>query len=219
MTMINQLKTTLAAGTLAAAAVFAPLSAHAEMHSVTRSEIAHLNPVEGSIYAELYQHPDLANFPFNSIYIEDATNEMPTGEIYSRRWRPEYVDDLAALFTQNLRDAMEPTGMLVDEPGEQTLVISPRLMFVEEYDERTTGTNIREVAPQYRERGHAVMEMIWRAGPGGEIVTAVRDGRGHQNHDPVTDRDDRFTDAKDVFVIWANDLAGFFGSQPDEATN
>jgi hypothetical protein len=63
------------------------------------------------------------------------------------------------------------------------------------------------------------MEMTWRAGPNGPVVAAIRDGRTPYVYAPVTDREDRFTDARDTFDVWAMEFASFFGPVPESEMN
>lgn len=215
---LTYLRSALSTGIIAAAFLISPLGASAAMRTVERSEISHLEVMEDSGFAEFYQHPDIASFPFRSIYIEPVRNDMTEHDIYERRYRPHQIDALAELFYENLVEAMAPTGILVDEPTENTLVISTRLTDILEYDERTTGTSLGAVPSANRMRGNAAMEMVWYAGPGGEMVTALRDGRRPENHAPVTDRDDMWTDSKDIFLFWSASLANYFGAET-AATN
>ena len=196
-----------------------PLNASAEMRTVSSSEISHLSEIERSGYVEYYEHPEIGSFPFKNIYIEPVVNAMPVREIYQTLFRPVHVDELTADFHASLLRAFESTGLLTDEPGEDTLVISTSIIFVSQYDERTTGTHLAEASINNRIRGNAAMEMTWRAGPGGEIVAALRDGRWPEQYAPVTDRNDRFTDVHDIFNVWAMELTMFFGGEPETATN
>ncbi len=182
----------------------------AAMDTLDRAELSGLERVDDSRYMEFYQHPDMGGFEFKSIYIESAQNDMPLRLIYEQRLRPEYFDNLAADFHARLLTAFGATGLLTDEPDEGSLVISPSLVYATEYDERTTGTHLGGVRSQDRIRGHTIMEMTWRAGPDGIIVAAIRDGRTPHIYAPVTDREDRFTDARDSFDYWALEFSSFF---------
>jgi len=199
--------------------IFMPLSAAAEMDTVDRSALAGLEEVQNSGYMEFYQHPELGSFQFKSIYIEPVRNEMPVRQIYDLRLRPEYIDALAADLHATMLEAFDATGLLTDEPDEDTLVISPALTFVTEYDEQTTGSHLGGARVQDRIRGNTIMEMTWRAGPGGTMVAAIRDGRTPHIYAPVSDRDDRFTDARDTFGVWATEFASFFGPAPSAEMN
>lgn len=202
---------------IAAGAFFAAMDASAFMRTVSEAELAGLETIENSGYNEHFELPNIGSFQFTSIYLAPVANEVEDDEIYIRYIRPEYFDELAVDFHERLSAALAPTGLLVDTPNENSLIIETSMMEVGNYEERTTGTNITSNMPQNRIRGGAIMEMRWYAENGQTLVLALRDGRGFNTYDPVTDRSDRFTDAKDVFDMWAVDLAGFFGVTPDEA--
>jgi len=109
-------------------------------------------------------------------------------------------------------ETLGDTGLLTDTPDENTLVISTSITDIAEFHQSMTGSHLRTAANDHLYRGGAIMEMIWRAGDGGEIVLAIRDGRTRQLNDPIGDRGDRFTDCRDTFQAWAVDLASFFGT-------
>jgi len=196
-----------------------PLGAAAEMSTLNSGDLAGLEEIEGSGYMEYYEHPDLGSFRFRTIYIEPVTNEMVARQIYDQRFRPQHIDDLAADFHARLLAAFEGTGLLTDTPDENTLVISTALTFVTELEQESTGSHIQGSTLTERTRGSTVMEMAWRAGPGGQLVTAIRDGRAPQNWAPVGDFDDRFTDNRDTFDVWAAEFASMFGAPSTAATN
>jgi len=196
-----------------------PLGASAEMDTVDRSALAGLEAVENSGYMEFYQHAELGSFQFKSIYIEPVRNEMPDRQVYDLRLRPEYVDELAIDFHATMLEVFDATGLLTDEPSENTLIISPALIFVTEYEEQTTGSHLGGARIQDRIRGNTIMEMTWRAGPDGTMVAALRDGRTPHIYAPVSDREDRFTDARDAFGLWASEFASFFGPEPSSEMN
>ncbi len=213
---------TFTRSTIAGAAIafaLAPVGASAFMRSVSDAELAGLDRIEDSGYIELYQSPDLDSIAFTSIYIEPVINIMNEREIYESNFRPHHVDELCEDYRAVLLEALAPTGLLVDEPSERTLIITPYITDIREYTEWTTGTFVAGSNPGRRIRGGAVMEMTWRAGPGGDMVLALRDGRQMEQVDPVRDREDRFSDARSVFDMWGTDLAGFFGLDPEVATN
>lgn len=196
-----------------------PLGAAAEMSTLNNDALAGLAEIEDSGYMEYYEHPDLGNFRFRSIYIEPVTNEMPSRQIYDQRFRPQQIDDLAADFHSRLMAAFEGTGLLTDTPDESTLVISTALVFVTELEQESTGSHIQGSTATDRTRGSTIMEMAWRAGPSGPLVTAIRDGRASQNWAPVGDFEDRFTDSRDTFDTWAAEFAAMFGAPSAAATN
>ncbi len=203
------------AAAIAAGVALMPVTASAFMRTVNDAELADLEVIEDSGYVEHYEHPNLGGFAFTGIYLAPVSNDIDDHEIYQRFVRPEYFDALAVDFYDRLYAALEPTGLLTDTPTATSLIIETSLMEVEEYDEWTTGTNLSGSLPQNRIRGGAFMEMRWYAEEGNTLVLALRDGRQFNGYDDVTDRRDRFTDAKDVFDLWAADLAGFFGIQQD----
>lgn len=196
-----------------------PLGAAAEMSTLSTGDLAGLEDIEGSGYMEYYEHPEMGNFRFRTIYIEPVTNEMPVRQIYDQQFRPRHIDDLAADFHQRLLTAFEGTGLLTDTPDENTLVISTALTFVSELEQESTGSHIQGSSATDRTRGSTVMEMAWRAGPGGTLVAAIRDGRSPQNWAPVGDFDDRFTDSRDAFDLWAAEFSSMFGAPSTAATN
>ncbi len=202
---------------IAAGMAIAPLDAFAFMRTVSEAELSGLEEIEDSGYGEHYEHPDIGSFQFTSIYLAPVDNEVLDRESYSRFIRPEYIDALTVEFHDRLRNALLPTGLVVDAPTETSLIIETALMELGEYDEWTTGTNIAGTMSQNRIRGGAIMEMRWYAENGQTLVLALRDGRLFETYDPVTNRRDRFTDVKDAFDIWAVDLAGFFGVTPEDA--
>lgn len=206
-----------AAAFFVGAMVIAPLSAEAFMRTASEEELAQLEPVEDSGYTEHYESPDIANYGFTRIYIAPVENAMEPYEIYDRRLRPEYIDDLALEFHGELVAALEPSGLLTDTPDEDTLIIRTALTEVQEYHAFSTGTNMADSFPGRRNRGGAVMEMRWFVGEGGPMVLALRDGRQPHPDDTLIDADDNFTDTRMVFGIWAEDLAGFFGASEAEA--
>lgn len=196
-----------------------PLGAAAEMSTLNSGDLASLEEIEDSGYMEYYEHPDLGSFRFRTIYIEPVANEMSVRQIYDQRFRPQQIDDLAADFHARLMAAFEGTGLLTDTPDENTLVISPSLVFVTELEQESTGSHIQGSTAADRTRGSTIMEMAWRAGPGGQLVTAIRDGRAPHYYAPVGDFDDRFTDSRDTFDVWAAEFAGMFGAPSPTATN
>jgi len=196
-----------------------PLGAAAEMATLSSGDLADLEEIDGSGYMEYYQHPDLGSFPFKSIYIEPVANEMPARQIYDQRFRPQQIDDLAEDFHSRLIAAFEATGLLTDTPDEDSLVISTALVFVTELEQESTGSHIQGSTATDRTRGSTIMEMAWRAGPGGQLVAAFRDGRSPRHHAPVGDYDDRFTDSRDVFDNWAMEFASMFGASDNSAIN
>lgn len=191
-------------------AAFLPLSAAANMDTVSNAELSGLQEMPDTGYMEFYQHPDMGSYPFKDIYLEPVANEVPRRIISDFRWRPEHVDELAADFHRRLEAAFESTGRLTDSPGEDTLIIATSLVFVNEYTEQSTGSNLGGARVQDRHRGSTIMEMTWRAGTDGPLVAAIRDGRSPQIYAPVTDRDDEWTDARDTFDVWATEFASFF---------
>lgn len=211
-------KSMMAAAVMVAGFIL-PTAASADMDTISNGEIAHLSAVENSGYMEFYQHPELGSFEFTSIYIEPVANEMPERQIRDFRFRPEEIDELASEFHDKLRDSFATTGLLTDEPDENTLIISTSLTYVSEYREESTGSRLSSRQASYRDRGDTIMEMTWRAGPGGELVAALRDGRTPQIYAPVADREDKFTDARDMMSVWAIELASFFGGGEDAMTN
>ncbi len=193
-----------------------PLSANAFMRSVDASEIAHLETLSDSNFVEHYEHPELESFPFTRIYIEPITNHMQPQDIYDLSLRPRDIEALAEEFREKLLAAFDGSGLLTDEPDEHTLVISTAITDIGEFHQQTTGSHLANASAHNLMRGGAIMEMVWRAGPGGEIVLALRDGRTPEPSDPVTDRNDDFTDVRDAFDDWAADLSGFFGVAADD---
>lgn len=186
--------------------------AAAYMRTIGRAEIAHLDVITDSNFVELYQHPDLEGFKFTSIYVEPVSNDVRREDIYGIGLRPFHYDALTEDYHARLIAALEDTGLLTNEPDSRTLVISVALTDAERFQQQTTGSHLSDAASSSLLRGGAIMEMVWRAGPGGDIVLALRDGRTMDLNSLVTDRDDRFTDTRDVFDIWAQDLRAFFGS-------
>jgi len=196
-----------------------PLGATAEMTTVSRGALTDLHEVQDNGYMEFYQHPDLGSFEFKSIYIEPVANEMLVRQIYDQRFRPVQIDALAEDFYNRLQTAFEATGRLTDTPDENTLVISTSLVFVTELIQESTGSHIEGASATDRTRGSTIIEMTWHAGPGGQMVAAIRDGRAPHNYAPVGDFDDRFTDSRDAFDLWAGEFAAMFGASPQVATN
>jgi hypothetical protein len=201
------------AGAIAGILAF-PLGAAAHMRTIDAALISHLDQVTETNFLELYEHQDLASYPFTHIYIEPVTNQMRREEIYAIGLRPYHYDALAEDFRARLVAAFEGTNLLTNEPDDQTLVISTAITDVVRFQQQTTGTHLTNVATGNLLRGGTIMEMVWRAGPGGEIILAIRDGRTMELNDPITDRSDRFTDSRDNFDAWASDLAAFFGITP-----
>jgi len=190
------------------------------MQTVDSGEISHLERVDDSAYLDFYQHPDPGSFESSSIVIEPVANDIPARLIYQQRLRPEQFDELATDFHARLIAQFEETGLLTGEPNENTLVISPSITYVTEYDEQETGTQLSAGSRwQNRIRGNTIMEMTWRAGQDGTVVTAIRDGRTPFQYSPVTDHDDRFTDARDSFDYWSQMFASFFLPEDQTATN
>jgi len=196
-----------------------PLGASAEMQTLRSSDLTGLERVEDTGFLEFYQNPDLGNFGFTSIYIAPAVNAVAPRYIYEQSLRPRHIDELTVDFHARMVAGFEATGLLTDEPDEDSLVITPSLTYVTEYDEWTTGTHLGGQRVQDRLRGRTVMEMTWHAGPGGELVAAFRDGRMPHIYTDVSDREDRFTDARDSFDAWAGQFASFFLPEPQDATN
>lgn len=214
---ISEIKLSRAAAVIAGTMALAPLSAEAFMRTVSDAELAGLDQIEDTGYSEHYESLDIGSHEFGSIYIAPVENAMEQWEIYDRSLRPHHIDELTEDFHQRLIAALAPSGLLVDTPAEDSLVINVAITEVQEYHAFSTGSFIPDSAAGRRNRGGAVMEMTWHAGPGGPLLLAIRDGRQPHQEDPLRDPDDNFTDVKVVFDLWAADLAGFFGIAPQDA--
>lgn len=202
---LSLLKRTLLAGTVLAL-VALPLSATAFMRSVEGSQIIHLDRLAGTNFMEHYAHPEIEEFTFSGIYFEPVTNGVTDYRTYEQDLRPAEIDELAAEFHSKLVARFSGSGLLEDAPGAQTLVISTTLTDIERFVPDFTGTHLTNAPSDNLSRGGAVMEMVWRAGAGGDIVLAIRDGRQPEIYHPVSDQDDRFTDTHDAFDIWTDEL-------------
>ncbi len=208
----------LLAGLVLSLMVF-PLSASAFLRSIEGAELLHLNRLTGTNFMEHYAHPEIESYRFTGIYFEPVINRIEDYRIYDQDLRPSHTEELAGEFHAKILQAFSGTDLLVQEPGPRTLVISTYLTNVERFIVEGTGTHLAEAPPDYRTRGGATMEMIWRAGPGGDIVLALRDGRQPEIYDPVGNQDDRFTDIREAFDVWAENLAFFFAVNERVPTN
>jgi len=205
--VLRVISTIAVVGTLAMAA-----TASAHMRTISRGELADLDRQETTSFQEYYEHPDLGSFEFTGIYLEHVSNQVRSADIYDMDLRPERVDRLMEDFHALLRNELEASGLLRDEPGPRTLVISNAVIEIGEYHEFSTGTHLARTASANRVRGGAIIEMVWRAGPGGDVLLALRDSRGPSLYEEVSDHDDTLTDARHAFQAFAVQLAGFFSS-------
>ncbi len=214
MNISGKITKTLIGGAICGALIIGTLavttSAMAHMRTLNRAEISHLTRVRETGFVELYQHPDLESFAFTHIYFEPVTNRMQPQDIYDIDRRPRHIEELAEDFHEHLLHSFKNSGLLTSQPDERTLVISTAITDVGEFHEQTTGSHLARAPSSHLLRGGAVMEMVWRAGPEGEVVLALRDGRTPERYAPVTDRDDDFTDTRDAFEDWAVNLVDFF---------
>ena len=217
-TSVKFFKRTLLAGTVLAL-VALPLSATAFMRTIDNSQILNLERLTGTNFMEHYAHPDIEDYGFGGIYFEPVTSSVTDLRIYEQDLRPAQIDALAEEFHAKLLARFERSGLLVDTPDENTLVISTALTDVERFTADFTGTHLADAPPDNRDRGGAVMEMVWRAGVGGDIVLALRDARQPEIYHPVTDQNDRLTDVHDAFDTWTEEMAYFFALDDEIPTN
>ena len=199
--------------------VLTPIGATAFMRSIDDEQIIHLDRMSGTNFMEHYAHSDIEEFGFTGIYFEPVRSEIPAHRLYDQDIRPSRIDNLAVEFHDMILATFEDSGLLTSTPTATTLVISTTLTDVQRFTADRTGTHLANVPPDNRERGGATMEMVWRAGSGGEIVLAIRDGRQPEIYDPVTDQNDRMTDIRDAFGVWTDELAFFFAISDPVPTN